>query len=267
MDVLQISWKDIPGRGQEWYDNEATRMTVDEIAAELDISYEKSSRAVVYKEFKDAHILRGDWKPDPNLPVIRILDYGKTCACLFAQKDAFDRMTFFHEIVLIDEENPTDKLGRAGKSYSTDLVCQGFKDHDDPAGKTDNYVNADETSYKVIRKYGFNPTHTVSQASAARRRNRVDQTKYFLAQFPEGQPQIRVHESMHYTIQALQGGYRHKVDRNTQEVLDDILEEHPHEDVADCFGIAIVEQLTVKRNRPKNKRKPPRRKRNPYTGY
>lgn len=265
MDIIQISWRDIPHKDKEWYEAEAQRMTEEEIARELDISYEKSSRTVVFKEFKEAHIIRGEFKPDPNLKVIRTHDYGKTCASLYSQKDAFNNLTFFHEIVLINEENPTDKLARANVSYSADLSCQGFADHDDPAGKTDNYVNPKETSFMVMQKYGITPTHSVSLASNRRRENRVEKSKYFLGQFPDGQPQIRIHESCTYLINALQGGYRYKEDPNTKEPTDIILEEHPHEDLADVFGITIVEQLTIQTPRKAVRR--PKRSVNPYTGY
>jgi hypothetical protein len=266
VDIIQISWRDIPGRDNAWYEYEKSRMTEDEIARELDISYEKSSRAVVFKEFKEAHILRKEYKVNPNLKVIRTLDYGKiACACLFSQKDNFGNITFFKEIVLENESDPTRKLARAVQSYSSELICQGFVDHDDPAGTTDNYVNENETSFKIVQQYGIHPTHHVSGASNTRLRNRVELAKHLLAQFPEGEPVIRIHESMTYTIDALQGGYRHREDRNTKQILDEIIEEHPHEDVADCFGITLVEELTVENQMNVPKRQS--RRGNKYTGW
>ena len=239
-------------------------MTEDEIARELDISYEKSSRSVVYKEFRDVHILRKPFTPNPHLPVIRTLDYGKTCCAVFSQKDPYGRITYFKEIVLENESDPTRKLARAIQTYSAELACAGFRDYDDPAGAHDNYVNQNETSFKIVQQYGINPTHTVSGASNTRLRNRVEMARHKLAEYPDGIPTIQIHESCHYLIDALQGGYRYKEDRNTKEILDVILEEHPHEDLADVFGITLVEEFTIHSGIPLPRRT--YKKRNPYTG-
>lgn len=264
-EVLSLLWVDHPEMTQEWYLREKARLPDDVMAREIDINYSLSARGVVFKEFKEAHIIRGEFVLSPNLPVVRFHDYGKTYASLFSQKDNFGNLTFFHEIVGINETDPTGKQARAVVSYSANLVCQGFIDHDDPAGSSDNYVNSEETSYKVMAAHDIHPTHAVQGAHNARRRNRVDITKRKLAEFPEGSPVIRVHERCRYLIDALQSGYRYREDSKTKEITDDILEEHPHEDLADCFGGTIVEQLTVETSLPIPRRQ--RRQGNPYTGY
>ncbi len=264
-DIISLLWHDHPEMTLEWYEGEKLRLTPDALAREIDINYSLSAMGVVYREFKDAHIIRGDFKINPYLPVIRCFDYGKTCCALFAQKDTFNTITFFHEILLENEEDPTNKLGRATQAYSSRFKCQGFRDHDDPAGSSDNYVNSDETSWKVIKKYGIHPTHHISGADNARRRNRVEMTKHLLSQFPEGKPLIRVHENCEGLIDALQGGYRYKMDSKTKEILDVIHEEHPHEDFADTFGIMLVEEYSVENNLKIPKRRV--RSANRYTGY
>lgn len=265
VDIFSLLWHDHPDMTKEWYQGEVDRLPEDEVAREIDINYSLSARGIVFREFKDGHILRGPFTPSPHLKVIRFLDYGKTCGGLFSQKDNFGGITFFHEIVLINESNPTNKLGSAIKAYSAELSCQGFSDHDDPAGASDNYVNEDETSFKVVQQYGIHPTHQVQGSQQARRRNRIEMSKHMLAQFPEGRPLIRIHESCKYLIDALQSGYRYKIDNKTQEVTDEILEEHPHEDLADCFGGTLVEQFTVQNQISVPKRQA--RRGNPYTGY
>lgn len=265
-EIISLLWHDHPEMTVDWYEHEKGRLPEDELAREIDINYSKSARGIVYKEFKDAHILRGKFTPNHNLRVIRFLDYGKTCAAVFSQKDNFGGLTVFKEIVLIDQSDPTNKLGRATQSYSAELHCQGFVDHDDPAGTTDNYVNENETSYKVVQQYGIFPTHLVQGASNARRRNRTELTKHMLSQFPEGKPLVRIHESCTYLIDALQSGYRYKEDSKTKEILDEIMEEHPHEDVIDCFAGTIAEQFTVDTGIKVPKRQSARRG-NRYTGF
>lgn len=264
MDIIQISWRDIPGRDKAWYENEKSRMTEDAIAAELDINYEKSSRSVIYREFKEHHIVRGAFKINPQLPVIRVLDYGKTCCCLFSQKDNFGRLFYFKEILFEDIENPAHTLARAVQSYSADLVCAGFRDFDDPAGTHDNYNNKDETSWKIVQQYGIHPTHSVSAADQKRRRNRIELVKSKLCEWYDDKPVVGVHESLKNTLDALQSGYRYYEDKLTKKVTDTILEEHPHEDLADCFGITMVETLTITAQHTP-KRRPPSRG-NRYTG-
>jgi hypothetical protein len=264
-EIISMLWHDHPEMTKEWYEGEVNRLPSDEVAREIDINYSLSARGIIYKEFKDAHILRGKFTPSPHKKVIRFLDYGKTCAGLFSQKDEWGGITFFHEIVLIDETNPTNKLGAQIKAYSLELACDGFADHDDPAGTSDNYVNEDETSFKVVQQYGIRPTHHVQGSQQARRRNRIEMSKHMLAQFPEGKPIIRIHESCRYLIDALQSGYRYKIDNKTQEVTEEILEEHPHEDLADCFGGTLVEEFTVQS--PVKVPKRQKRRGNKYTGY
>lgn len=264
-EIISLLWHDHPDMDKEWYEKQKKRLTEDALAREIDINYSLSARGIVFKEFKDAHIIRGPWEVSQHHKVIRFLDYGKTCAALFSQKDNFGGITFFHEIVLINESNPTNKLGQAVKSYSGELECQGFIDHDDPAGESDNYVNEHETSFKVVQRHGIFPTHHVQGASNTRKRNRVELTKDMLSQFPEGKPLIRVHESCVYLIDALQSGYRYKEDNKTKEILDEILEEHPHEDLADCFGGTLAEQFSAGQSFDVPKRR--QRRGNKYTGY
>lgn len=264
-EIISLLWHDHPEMTQEWYEGEKARLPEDELAREIDINYSKSARGIVFKEFKDAHIMRGKFKPNPYRPIIRFLDYGKTCAGLFSQKDGFGGIDFFHEIVLINESDPTNKLGRSVQSASAEMTCDGFNDHDDPAGANDNYVNENETSFKIVQKYGIFPTHNVQGADNARRRNRVELSKHMLSQFPEGKPLIRVWENCKYLIDALQSGYRYKEDNKTKEILDEILEEHPHEDLADCFGGTLAEEFTVDTGLQVPKRQ--QRKGNRYTGY
>lgn len=267
MDVIRLHWTVHPLKDQEWYDGEVERLKDEEtIAAELDINYEKSVKAVIYKEFKDAHIFEEPFTPNPHLPVVRTLDYGKTCACIFSQKDQFGNVTFFHEILLINSENPTNKLGQAIESYSADLKCAGFNDHDDPAGSHDNYNNSDETSFKIVQKYGINPDHSVSGSDSKRRLNRIEMTKHLLSEFPNGKPKLKFHSSMTNTIDAFRFGYRYDEDPRTKEVKDTICEEHPYEDVMDCVGMTLMEELTVE-SQSTAKVIRSRRSRNRYTGY
>lgn len=253
-----------------WYDGEIKRkqMSTAAVARELDMSDELSVEGIVFPEFQESHIFRGAFTPNPDLHVIRTIDYGGCCAILFSQKDNYGRIFFFHEIV-IEKDGNAPRLGIAGQSYSAGLVCKGFRDHDDPAGENDKWVSG-TGSAKIIRAYGFEPTHAVSGASNRRRTDRIEMIHMkLLERTGAGEEVIQVHESCKFLIDAFQSGYRHPEDSKGEINIDDIEEIHPYEDVMDCFGMTLVEEFSF--TKPKDslptKRQLPSRNRNRYTGY
>src|SRR3954470_23970156 len=97
-----------------WYDSEILKkkMTPSAVARELGINYELSVEGLIFKQFSDIHILRGEYLVNADLPVIRVLDYGGCCAALFAQKTAYNQLFCFKEIVILQDGN-ANKLGAA----------------------------------------------------------------------------------------------------------------------------------------------------------
>lgn len=231
----------------EWYDHEikSKKMTQSAVARELDINYELSVEGVIFKQFGEMHILRGEYQVNPDLPVIRIVDYGGCCAASFAQKTNFGQMLFFKEIVILQDGN-ANKLGQAIQSYSHDLQCNGFRDYDDPAGVNDKWVNG-TSSAQTIRMYGVNPTHTASGASPQRRKDRLEHIHFHLANLTEDGPAVMIHESMKWTIEAFQSGYRHPENPDGTIDVDDVDEMHPYEDVMDNVGMGLMEELGIRR--------------------
>ena len=76
---LSVHWRLHPEKDDAWYAKEKTRRTDEEIAQELDISYERSQRGRVYKNEWDelvSHKRLTDVTYDPFLPVDTSWDFG-----------------------------------------------------------------------------------------------------------------------------------------------------------------------------------------------
>jgi len=229
----------------EWYDHEieSKQMSPSAVARELDISYELSVEGVVYNEFRDSHILKAKFEVNPHLPVIRYLDYGRVCACLFSQKDKMGRITFFYEIVL--SNSSTHELASAVQSYSGNLGRDvEFKDYDDPSGSYKDH-RSKTTDVEIVETYGIYPTHFVSGSNSNRRTDRTALTKQKLSHRVDGEECVQVSQNGCPTlIDAFQSGYRYKEDYSGN-LTDIIVEIHPYEDVIDCAAGTILEEFNV----------------------
>lgn len=76
---LKLHWSLHPEKDQAWYENEKKRRTDQEVAQELDISYERSTRGQVFKiewEELKAQKRLGEVPWDPMLPVSTGWDFG-----------------------------------------------------------------------------------------------------------------------------------------------------------------------------------------------
>jgi hypothetical protein len=76
---LTLHWRLHPEKDDAWYENQKARRTDDEIAEELDISYERSQRGRVYKNewdvlVADKRLTDVPW--DPIMPVSTSWDFG-----------------------------------------------------------------------------------------------------------------------------------------------------------------------------------------------
>lgn len=78
IDVLTLHWKLHPLKDQQWYEFECARRTPEEVAQELDISYNKSQEGVVYPEWDPENIEKGQFEYDDDLPLYVGWDFGKS---------------------------------------------------------------------------------------------------------------------------------------------------------------------------------------------
>lgn len=101
---LTLHWKQHPEKDEVWYEKEKTRRTDEEIAQELDISYERSQRGRVYKNEWEQLIRDGrltDVTFDPMIPVSTSWDFGigaETAICFFQEmKDGTIKLIDYYE--------------------------------------------------------------------------------------------------------------------------------------------------------------------------
>lgn len=78
IDVLTLHWKLHPLKDEFWYQYEKLRRTEEEVAQELDISYEKSAEGKVYKEWNGENVTKELVEYDPTLPLFVSWDFGKS---------------------------------------------------------------------------------------------------------------------------------------------------------------------------------------------
>ena len=78
IDVLTLHWKMNPLKDQKWYEFECARRTPEEVAQELDISYNKSQEGRVYNEWSEENIEKGMFEYDHNKPLYVGWDFGKS---------------------------------------------------------------------------------------------------------------------------------------------------------------------------------------------
>ena len=131
-----LHWKIHPLRDDKWYQDQVINMTPDEVARELDISYEKSVAGQIYHMF-DYNTQVGDYPYDPDFPLYRGWDFGtgNPTAILWIQERPVPGQRY-PEIRIFDEleqsERTPDYFGNIvnAKPYRSDA-----KDFGDPAGK------------------------------------------------------------------------------------------------------------------------------------
>lgn len=89
IDTLTLHWKEHPLKDDEWYAFECARRTEEEVAQELDISYNKSKEGRVYPEWNDVNVIEGNFDYNPHQPLYVSWDFGQTddTAIVWAQID------------------------------------------------------------------------------------------------------------------------------------------------------------------------------------
>jgi hypothetical protein len=169
IDVATFHWKQHPMKDDSWYQYECSRRTPEEVAQELDISYNKSQEGRVYPEWDDKNVEKGIFEYDPDLPLYVGWDFGKTddTAIIWAQP-------YRSRLRIIDTYRNTGKNIDFYIPFITGLIPGGNyiyrKDElemiderrgwkhathfGDPAGRFQNQVT-DSTVLDVLKQYGI----------------------------------------------------------------------------------------------------------------
>lgn len=169
IDVLTIHWKEHPLKDDTWYQFEKSRRTEEEVAQELDISYNKSQEGRVYMEWSETNVESGLFEYDEMLPLYVSWDFGKTddTAIIWAQRGGGGLRivdTYRNSGKTIDFYIPfiTGIIPSDGYGYTTkDLeVIEGHKywkrgtHFGDPAGRFTNQV-VNNSVLDVLKQHGI----------------------------------------------------------------------------------------------------------------
>lgn len=182
--VLTLFWRLHPHRNDIWYELQKRDMTDEQVAQELDISYERSVKGRVYPEFDSAIHVSKMVKYNPDLPVFISWDFGlrDATSLLAFQIDSFDTTLCFWEL-----ENTNKTIDWYAKELKKQVFWGNITQHyGDPAGKQKNLI----TGYSVISeltKYGI---YVVTKKSSII--DKIRAVKRFLTTDKNGRPRFLV---------------------------------------------------------------------------
>ncbi|MDR3557945.1 MAG: hypothetical protein P4L61_00250, partial [Candidatus Pacebacteria bacterium] len=132
-----------------WYRQQCAAMTAEDIASELDIKYETSTKGLIFDDYQEIH--RGhNLSPIGSGRIIRIQDPGVHWFVLFAQVDPYGRLLVLDEHY--DEQAYVGDIAWAVKEKSQRWKGYGFDDCGDPNGENRQAGSQELSDYDVMRE-------------------------------------------------------------------------------------------------------------------
>lgn len=232
-----------------WYEQEKRRLSPEDLASEVDIAYETSTKGLVFSEFGDLHRAR-NLKPSDKSHIIRVWDPGvRGFGVLWMEVDNYNHVKVFDE--LCGEHARIWDVADTVKRISNERF-RGFyfDDIGDPAGATRNNSSQEDAEYTILREqfdieveYDF----MLEIPSPMRVKHRITAIHDRLrALTPTGKPSLQIDvDRCPILNRALAEGYRYKVRKETKQILEVVDERHPFEDVVDCLGMGLLYKLGV----------------------
>ncbi len=170
IDVLTLHWREHPLKDEEWYRYESMRRTEEEIAQELDISYNKSRVGRVYPEWSEPNVIYGRYEYNPDLPLYVGWDFGKSddTAIIWCQQsgdglriiDTYRKtgknIDFFIPIItgIYSGDNKHQYTSEEQEMIDEHRNWKHATHFGDPAGRFQNQVT-DKTVFDVLNDYGI----------------------------------------------------------------------------------------------------------------
>jgi len=221
IDVLTLHWREHPFKDDEWYRLQCQRATPEEIAQELDISYNKSKTGRVYPEWSEENVQVGLYEYDPDLPLYISWDFGKSddTAIIWAQpgrdglriidtyRNTGKNIDFYVPFIngFMTGENKYEYKPEDIEIIYNHKEWKNATHFGDPAGRFQNGVT-DDTVVSVLKRYGIiinfkeNWKEFRVRKSALKRLimdgillNDNDRTKYFnTCMIQAGYPSVKV---------------------------------------------------------------------------
>ncbi len=229
-----------------WYREQKSRMSAEDMAREIDISYASSIKGWVFDNYGAAHRAY-KLKPVPDKTIIVALDPGIYFGALIGQVDHYNRVLLFKEFTW--ENAHLKKVAEDIKKYLWSEF-NGFpvKWVGDPSGAYRLASGQEMPEYTELDlKHGIKVTwqYFSKIAPVDRVPKRIAGIKNKMSDFvgaTNGPGFLVDYENCPLLDKALAGEYRRKVTEDGQ-VKDEIDERHPYEDVVDCAGYLVLSQF------------------------
>ena len=252
MKKISLPWSLHPEKDEQWYEEQKARMTPDEVARELDISYRLSVSGRVFEAFASRiHVVTERPKPDKRAKIHRIWDFGGTNAVLYTQVTRSGQKVCFHERVLgYNPNNPNSQKSSTPDQIrialeDSERLFHGFEFIDvcDPAGEVEHH-NLGDPDVDALEKVGIYPRylkikHMQSKTKKANGRKLI--TQRLQQRMSNGDEGFILYvspdrsEGCPILEDAFNFGYVWKRDRNNVIIDGLVDEQHPFEDVMDCL--------------------------------
>ncbi|MFH1549660.1 MAG: hypothetical protein ABIH04_03785 [Planctomycetota bacterium] len=158
---IRVHWKQHPNRDENWFARQTRDMTEEEIAQELEISYEKSKKDRVYREFDYNIHISSAARYNPDLPLYTSQDFGirDPWVILWLQTDSSDNIYVIDEYTNSGEivDHYAGILRRRAKKYKTPCANYG-----DPAGNQQSPITGSSIIHEFRSRFGIRVTTTPS---------------------------------------------------------------------------------------------------------
>lgn len=268
----RIHWSLHPHKDLEWYEAQKQRMTEDEVARDLDINYAMSVSGKVFNSFSEHKHITKTNPYNPQLPVFRIWDFGRTSGVLWAQIDSHGRKRILHESILegTDTFEQIHVTVAESDQYFPDAQ---FEDICDPSGAWSK-DGAPSATIDMLNSEGIYPAYEriLHLPMKERKKQGRELINKDLQTAPGGQEGLLIYAPDNGEMgcptlkKAFLGGYRYKKDASGN-ILDKIHEEHPYEEVMDCLVYLYLETDNGRMSSVSDRDYTPRYSNDSYSSY
>lgn len=218
---------------------------VETMAKEYLLDYNTSQKGRLFETFNEDIHCDDKLEIDPQLPVLRICDPGKTFAWLWCQADPDSGRLLVHHELVLDEAFLDNVMENEENISNTRFEDMDFEQPiGDPQGAIRLVASQTDADYVLMqRNWGVTVNSGwLSQIKSTKREPmRITALQMLINNRDEmDRPRLVINKQFcPRLVEAFKGGYRRKVDKSGQ-VLDTIDRRHPWADVMDCCGMAAV---------------------------
>ncbi len=276
VDVKTLVWRLHPIKGagayldsnnkwtSPWYEEQVKTMRPEDVAAEIDIVYDRSARGIVFNTYVPEMHGQDHVAAMPKGEIIRAYDPGqKHFFVLWVQFDEFGRVLVLRELHLQDAR--LRDVGQAVLDISRDLERKypyyefRYDDIGDPQGGTRTGAGVDHPDYVTLQEeFDLFISYDFLLEIPYREKARITAIKNCLNDFVSGAPgsagapragtmKLLVDKThCPITHRALMSGFRFKTDKLGRALPGELIAENrPDNDAIDCLGYAILRKWGV----------------------